>query len=132
MKDWEWLFPIDRIEIVKTTCLGDVIFIDSEGILQILDVVAGEVRIYDLKEEEQVNNMPNLIARLESQGLKLKEGQCYGLKPHAIFKEYVAENVYVASLSEYVSWAGDFHRQIKDVPDGGKIRIEVLNWKTIQ
>ena len=132
MKEWEWLLSTDGIEIVNTSCLGDVIFIDGEGSLMILDVVAGQVRLFDLHEEEQIAGMPRLTSRLESEGLKLKEGQCYALKPHAIFKEYIAENLYVASLPEYVSFMGDFHRQIKDLPDGTKFRFKVINEGLIQ
>jgi hypothetical protein len=32
-------------------------------------------------------------------------------------------NVYIADLNEYVSFLGDLHFQLKDVPDGGKVRL---------
>jgi hypothetical protein len=37
----------------------------------------------------------------------------------------VAENLYVADLDEYVSFMGDLHQQISDVPNGGKVRIKI-------
>ena len=132
LRDWSWLFPIDGLEIVNSTCPGDVIFIDRKGTLQILDFVAGQVRLLDLQEEQQIAAMPNPIAELETQGLKIKEGQCYALKPYAIFKEFVAENLYVSPLPEYVGFMGDFHRQIKDLPDGTAFRFKVVNARTNQ
>ncbi len=41
-------------------------------------------------------------------------------------------NVYVATLSEYVSFMGSFHEQIQDVPDGGTVILKVINQKVIQ
>ena len=35
------------------------------------------------------------------------------------------DNVYVADLYEYVSFMGDLHEQLKDVPDGRQVRLRV-------
>jgi hypothetical protein len=37
----------------------------------------------------------------------------------------VPDNAYVADLYEHVSFLGDLHRQIGDVPNGGKVRLKV-------
>jgi hypothetical protein len=37
----------------------------------------------------------------------------------------VPENPYVDDLYEHVSFLGDLHRQIADVPNGGKVRLKV-------
>ena len=34
-------------------------------------------------------------------------------------------SLYVAELYEFVSFMGDMHVQMKDVPDGGKVRIKI-------
>jgi hypothetical protein len=44
-----------------------------------------------------------------------------------MFKEStgMTDNLYVADLYQYVSFMGDVHRQINDVPDGGQVRIKL-------
>jgi hypothetical protein len=126
LADWSRLMKMDDVRILDTTCLGDVIFKNSEGNAFVLDVGAGEIRTYDAGERELVSEQNRLVSKFEQQGLKLGSGQCYGLKPNAIFKPYEAENIYVATLVEYVSFMGNFHHQIKDLPDGSPIRLRVI------
>jgi hypothetical protein len=125
LADWSWLRNMDALEIVGTTCLGDVILRDSLDDELILDVGAGELRPYDAYEQNLVKNLGNLIARMEESGLKLEAGKCYGLKPHAIFQKYDPDNMYVATMAEYVSYMGWFHGEVKDLPDGAKVRLVV-------
>jgi hypothetical protein len=125
MLDWQWLFPVAHIEILTTSCIGDVIFADAQGTMKILDVGVGEVREYDAEEERLLAGQQRLIGKMEAAGLKLGAGQCYGFKPYAIFGKYEPENLYIAALPEYVSFMGYFHSQIKDLPDGTKIRFKV-------
>lgn len=127
LKDWSWLKDPDELEIVGTTCLGDVILRDYSAVEFILDVVAGEIRAFDETEREVSAGERGFVARMESHGLKLGPGQCYGLKPYAIFKDYTPENIYVATMPEYVSFMGSFHKQIKDLPDGAQVRLKVIN-----
>ena len=125
LKDWAWLGNFDVFEIVRTSCLGDVILHSEAGDEYILNVDGGELRVFDEKEKEILASQHNLIAKMEQHGLKLFPGKCYGLKPHAIFKAYDPENMYVATTSEYVSFMGNFYGQIKDLPDGTNARLVV-------
>ena len=127
LKDWSWLKDTRELEIVSTTCLGNVILRDNTAAELILDVVAGEIRRFDDAERELLSGESGFVAHMESHGLKLGPGQCYGLKPYAIFKGYAPENAYVATLAEYVSFMGSFHRQTHDLPDGTQVRFEVIN-----
>jgi len=127
LKDWSWLRNVDELEIIGTSCLGDVILRDSSGAELILQVVSGDIRPFDEVEREQLSGESTFIARMESHGLKLGPGQCYGLKPYAIFKEYTPENVYVATLAQYVGFMGSFHGQTKDLPNGAQVRFEVID-----
>lgn len=67
------------------------------------------------------------LAALAGRGLKPNDLQCIGFKTPIIFAESrdVPDNAYVADLYEQVSFLGDLHRQIADVPDGGRIRLKV-------
>ena len=125
LADWSWLRNMDDLQIVGTTCLGDVILRDSLGDEFILVMGVGEFRPYDSYERGLVKNLGNLIARMEESGLKLEAGKCYGLKPHAVFQKYEPDNMYVTTMAEYVSYMGWFHGEVKDLPDGAKVRLVV-------
>jgi len=113
------------MEIVRTSCIGDVILKTPSGEEFILDVVGGELRRFDEYEKSLLQGEPNLIRKMEQHGLALSPGTCYGLKPHAIFEVHRPENVYVATTAEYVSFMGGFRNRIKDLPDGTSIRFKV-------
>jgi hypothetical protein len=132
LTDWSWLRNMDGLEIIATTCLGDVILRDASRSEFILDPVAGELRPFNEKEHDQLSGQDVFIARMESHGLKLGPGLCYGLKPFSVFKEHTPENMYVATMAEYVGYMGSFHRQIKDLSDGTTVRLEVLDHKVSQ
>lgn len=57
--------------------------------------------------------------------LQPSPAQCIGLKIPAVFAQSagVAQNAYVADLYEYVTFMGDLHRQLSNVPDGAKVRL---------
>ncbi len=57
----------------------------------------------------------------------VQEGKCYCLKiPSVIDGKYEPENFGTISLKELISSSGDLAEQIKDVPDGEQIAIELL------
>jgi hypothetical protein len=61
------------------------------------------------------------------------EGQCFGYKQQLVAGGSLEiDNVYVATLNEYISFMGDFHSQIQDVADGETVRLIVTNRKVIQ
>ena len=56
------------------------------------------------------------------------EGSVFALKPHAMLAgEYAPENMCIMPLEDLIAFSGDVARQIKDLPDGSKIRIEVTD-----
>jgi hypothetical protein len=67
------------------------------------------------------------LAAFAERGLKPNDLQCIGFKTPVVFAESrgVPENPYVDDLYEHVSFLGDLHRQIADVPNGGKVRLKV-------
>jgi hypothetical protein len=51
-------------------------------------------------------------------------GQCYAFKILPVLGgSYSVDNIYVATISEYLTFTADIHYQIKDLPDGTKIQI---------
>ena len=56
------------------------------------------------------------------------EGSVFALKPHAMLEgHYAPENMCIMPLEELIAFSGDVARQIKDLPDGSKFRIEVTD-----
>jgi hypothetical protein len=66
------------------------------------------------------------LAALSQRGLKPSDLQCIGFKTPVVFAESrsVPDNSYVADLYEQVSFLGDLHRQIANVPNGGTVRLK--------
>jgi hypothetical protein len=67
------------------------------------------------------------LAIFAKRGLVQNDLQCIGFKTPVVFAESgnVPDNAYVADLYEQVSFLGDLHHQIADVPNGGKVRLKV-------
>jgi hypothetical protein len=67
------------------------------------------------------------LAAFAERGLKPNDLQCIGFKTPVAFAESrtVPDNAYVADLYEQVSFLGDLHQQIADVPNGGKVRLKI-------
>lgn len=58
----------------------------------------------------------------------LEEGRKYCLKiPAVLGGQYAAENMGSIGLVELVSASGDIARQIKDLPNGAKVRLKVTD-----
>jgi hypothetical protein len=67
-----------------------------------------------------------LVDRCVNAGITLAEGQCYGYRIRPLLGgEYTPENIYPTDIAQYCSLLADMYRQIKDLPDGTKVRIVV-------
>jgi hypothetical protein len=79
------------------------------------------------------------LAAFAERGMKQNDLQCIGFKTPVVFAESrsVPDNAYVADLYEQVAFLGDLHRQIADVPNGGKSgsksasRRQSRSWRNI-
>jgi hypothetical protein len=77
---------------------------------------------------------PDTLARFQESAVKsasdrgLVPGwdQCIGFSTPVVFAEGGGlDSAHIADLYEQVAFLGDIHRQIADVPDGGKVRLIV-------
>lgn len=136
MADWSWLLP-PAFTIWMVTRFADVILIREDGSVSLLDVGAGTLEQLAANKEdfcrkvEEGDNADNwflmsLVERCVSAGMTLSPGQCYGFKVAPIFEgPYTVDNTSVADLSVNLSFLSQIHQQIKDLPDGTKIKLVV-------
>ena len=134
---WRWLCP-EPMTLVARNAFGDLFLQSGDGKILLLEVEAGRlteiattiVSFHHLLDSGE--NREQLFAELEAsrfaeRGFVPGITECIGFKMPLVFAECSAapDNVYIADLYERISFLGDLHRQIADMPDGAKIRLRV-------
>ena len=135
--EWKWLAP-GEFSLVAVNAFGDLFLQDGPGNVHRLDVTGGTISTMaastaEFREAAEDTGkrrdwfLEELAEQAQQKGCSPGKGQCVGGKIPFVFKESTnrPDNMYVADLYEYVSFMGDLHRQIRDVQDGGKVRIRV-------
>ena len=138
-RDWRWLCP-QTVELVARNAFGDLYLKDEEGKVLRLDVAIGRLEQVANSEKEfrelaaDADRRQEWFAEKDEQaaarrGLKASKTQCIAFKTPLVFAESgKPNNAYVADLYEQISFLGHLHRQLKDVPDGGKIQLKFTEW----
>jgi hypothetical protein len=135
LKEWRWLCP-QAVSLIARNAFGDLYLRDEFRKILKLDVAIGQIkevaesetefrRLATTKEkrEEWFAERDELAA--SRQRLTPGANQCIGFKTPLVFAESGAPNsAYVADLYEYVSFLGELHRQITQLPEGSKVRLE--------
>jgi len=66
------------------------------------------------------------IDKLVGAGKLLKKGRCYSfVLPPVLGGEYTVENTCDLNVEEHFSVYASIHHQIKDLPDGTRVRLKV-------
>ena len=131
-KDWKWLIDLDGCTILAISPFGDLFMKDESNALCLLDVNLGSIEYARIEGTDPVILFPiafddRIAAGYREAGLMLSEGKCYGLKRQGVAGgSFTSENIYVATTTEYISFMGDFHNQIKDVEDGESVYLKVI------
>jgi len=136
LSEWRWLCP-QSLALVARSAFGDLFLRDEAGkiikldiaIGQILEVATSETDFRDLaytkEKREQWFAESDELAVME-RGLNPNQDQCVAFKTPIIFAEAgTPNNAYVGSLYEQVSFLGDLHRQISELPDGSKVQFRI-------
>jgi hypothetical protein len=104
-----------------------------------LDLGSGQLsRVADSRDQfaelldinDNANNwlMIPLVDRLVAAGTTLGPNRCYGFKiPPVLGGSYDLENVATCDLAVYYSMLADIQRQIKNVPDGTRVKLVVTD-----
>jgi hypothetical protein len=131
-ENWIWLISDDKAPILVST-IGDMFLTDSNDKVYWLDVGGGKLTqiangIQEFKEKlkdiNQVNEwfMIDLTTELKLSGKELKEGQVYSYKKLPILGgEYSLDNFEPMDIEVHFCFAGQIHKQLKDLPDGTRI-----------
>ena len=137
LEEWRWLCP-GELSLIAVDAFADLFLEDSEFAIMRLDTTIGRldriagsteefVRLTQSSEHRKKWFREDAAVALSEQGFDPAKGKCIGYKTPIVFEEStgLASNVYIADLYEYVSFLGDLHFQMKDVPDGGRVRLVV-------
>lgn len=137
-ENWTWLIGTNK-KVLLVSIIGDMFLTDNNKRVYWLDVGGGEFKLVAdtirdfeerLKDIEQVNEwfMIDLVTELRQSEKKLKHGQVYSYyKLPIIGGDYTADNFAPLSIEEHFVYLGDIHKQIKDLPDGTKVKIKVVD-----
>ena len=132
VQDWTWLIGQDKTPIMVSS-IGDLFLKDANSKVHWLNVGDGTLTevasgIDEFKEKLQDPNivsnwfLVDLIAALMTERNKLKQGQVYSYKKLIVLGgDYTTDNFEPADMEVHFSFAGQIHRQIKDLPPGTKI-----------
>lgn len=135
---WSWAGP-DPFAIVAVNEFGNVIFRDQGGAFWricpedlSIALIATDPEEFDFvrteKEFEVDWSMVQLVASARSKFGKLESEQVYCLKlPAALGGQYDLSNMGIVKLKELIQLTGDLARQIKDLPDGAKVRLKIID-----
>ncbi len=137
LADWRWLCP-DAVSLVASNAFGDLFLRNEKGAILWLQVSIGEISEIAASEHEFREllkvNQEEWLAEADAQcaaerGLVPADAQCIGFKIPVVFVKSAStpNNPYIADLYEYVSFLGCLHKQIRDCPDGTRVRLEVVD-----
>lgn len=135
LKEWRWLCP-QSLSLVARSAFGDLYLRDESGKILKLDVSIGQIKEV-AESESQFRELASMKEKREEwfaegdelaasrHGLRPRANQCIGFKTPLVFAESgVPNNAYLADLYEYVAFLGELHRQLSELPDGAKVRLE--------
>ncbi len=136
LKDWRWLCP-QPLKLIDRNAFGDLFLVDDAGEVFLLDVGAGSFspiassviefnhHLCDpaIRDDWFEEDTASLAA---TRGLIPGPAQCIGFPTPAVFAEGGNLNTaYIVDIYDNVSFLGDIHRQIKDLPDGSKVQLVI-------
>jgi hypothetical protein len=132
-EDWAWLIGTNK-KAILVSAIGDMFLTNDNGNIFWLDVGQGKMEMVAadknefekrLTDIEQVNKwfMIDLTTQLRLSDKKLKEGQLFSYKKLPIIGgDYSIDNFEPTDMEVHFSFAGQIHNQIKDLPNGTKIK----------
>jgi hypothetical protein len=136
LREWKWLVH-GEFTLLAVNAFGDLFLQDVHSSVHRLDVTSGKISLIaasGVEFREVARDLGNkkdwfleeLAEQAERKGCSPGKGQCVGGKIPFVFKQSASmqDNMYERiSMSVFRSWATC--NQMKDVPDGGQVRIRI-------
>lgn len=138
LASWAWLLP-PELTVWLVNRFADLFLVLPDGTVHMLDVGAGTLtKLADsrddfagnIDEDDNANQwlMIPLVDKMVAAGILLQPGQCYGFRiPPVMGGDYTVENAGPLAVGDYLGAYGSIHEQLRDVPDGTKVVLKVIN-----
>ena len=143
---WNWLIPGPWETVICCSLFGAVFLETAKRDVFWLDCPTGEVtRVAESAEafrtylngprddawREQIDEwfLTDFVQRLRDAGKRPGPGECYGFTIPPIFREgkYEVGNIFFPSAREWLTLTALLHKQLRDVPDGVRVQIKVVD-----
>jgi hypothetical protein len=137
LANWGWILPTEEFSIWLMNRFGDLFIVFDNDTVHMLNVGTGSLEKlaesrHDFGNKIDKGNNANdwlmipLVDQLVQAGRLLHRGECYSfIIPPVLGGEYSVENTVVRAIPEHFSFFASIHKQIKDLPDGAKVRLRV-------
>jgi len=137
-QDWSWA-GISAAAVTAISPMGHLIVRDEVGAFWYLDpevVTLEQVAIdgtglfahMNRADTREVWESLALVEAAHDQLGDAGEGRCYALKvPALLGGKYVPENLCTIPIAELISFTGSLGRQTRDLPDGQKVVIKMVD-----
>lgn len=139
---WAWALE-DPTQVLMVNAFGNVLVTCHDGTLW--RVVPEELTARKIRDDS------NYLAAFEDEEFRedwlfegmvdaakaalgpLDEGQCYAFTTWPIMGgPFTPDNLYVATTTEWLGVSGEVGRQIKDLPNGAKITLDIIDNRTVR
>jgi hypothetical protein len=134
---WRWLIG-GGPTLVGWSAGGDLFIEQADGKIAMIDLGAGNVTVVaDAKAElraqlatprgaAELLQLAVVEAFVSTHGA-LDRDCCLGYTTlPALGGSYTVDNRYALRIEEHAAFTGDVHRQIRDLPDGAKVKIKIV------
>lgn len=132
---WQWCLA-DMQAVATITALGDIFLVGKDSAVYWLQTDTGDLTKAAetlqqfqqfLGNDEKIDNwfLPSLVEQLLAAGKSLKENEVYSYKKFPVIGgEYSVDNIEPTDMRVHFAFSGQICEQIKDLPDGTKVKIK--------
>ncbi|WP_088342597.1 MULTISPECIES: T6SS immunity protein Tdi1 domain-containing protein [Rhodomicrobium] len=136
LSGWADILPA-QCRVLGANLFADIFLADATGAIHMLQVSAASItKIARSKEEffqrcfddEDGWLLRPLVDRCRSAGMNPTTCQCYAFTTLPLFGgKYQTDNIWMCSWSEWISFTASIHVQTKDLPNGSRIQIRIVD-----
>ena len=137
LAEWRWLVG-GRARLLGWASSGDLFIVNSKGAVLRLDTGSGDLEacassvdeffraLEDRRHAEELLLLP-VVREFEARHGELGLEECLGFATLPVFGGvYSVENRRRLRVAEHAAFTGDVHRQIRELPDGAQVSVNVI------